>query len=97
MKLNPKKGNGGHITAYLTVIGSKEEAYSVEELVAEIGAASLCATLGIDTISSMQNAAAYIQSWMKAIKHDKRMFIIAAARAEKAIRLVLNITEEGDE
>lgn len=24
MKLNPKKGNGGHITAYLTVIGSKE-------------------------------------------------------------------------
>lgn len=76
---------------------NKEEAYSVEELVAEIGAASLCATLGIDTTASMQNAAAYIQSWMKAIKHDKRMFIIAAARAEKAIRLVLNIKEEGDE
>lgn len=75
---------------------NKEKAYSVEELVAEIGAASLCATLGLDTISSMQNAAAYIQSWMKAIKHDKRMFIIAAARAEKAIRLVLNITEDAE-
>lgn len=75
---------------------NKEEAYSVEELVAEIGAASLCATLGLDTTSSMQNAAAYIQSWMKAIKHDKRMFIIAAARAEKAIRLVLNITDDAE-
>ncbi len=24
MKLNPKKGNGGHITAYFATVGSKE-------------------------------------------------------------------------
>lgn len=75
---------------------SKMEAYSVEELVAEIGAASICATLGLDTTSSTKNAAAYVQSWMQAIQNDKRMFVIAAARAEKAIRLVLNITDDAE-
>ena len=71
--------------------GSEE--YSTEELVAEIGAASLCATLGIENHSTFRNSAGYIQNWLKALKNDKKMIITASARAEKAIKLILNIKE----
>lgn len=67
------------------------EVYSTEELVAEIGAASLLATLGIETSDTLNNSAAYIKSWLKALKNDKKMVVVASARAEKAIRMILNI------
>lgn len=69
------------------------EVYSTEELVAEIGSASILATLGIETDASMNNSAAYIKGWLKALKNDKRMIVTASAKAEKAIRMILNITE----
>lgn len=68
-----------------------QESYSVEELTAEIGSASILATLGIDTDGSLRNSAAYIQSWLKALRDDKRMIVTAASRAEKAVRLILGI------
>lgn len=64
------------------------ETYSTEELVAEIGSASMLATLGIETPNSFHNAAAYIQNWIKALKGDKKMVVVASARAEKALRLI---------
>ena len=69
------------------------EVYSTEELVAEIGSASILATLGIETEASMSNSAAYIKGWLKALKNDKRMIVTASAKAEKAIRMILNIAE----
>lgn len=71
-----------------------DESYSTEELVAEIGSASILATLGIDTEGTLRNSAAYIQSWLKALKNDKKMIVVAASRAEKAIRRILNIKED---
>lgn len=71
------------------------EDYSTEELVAEIGAASLCATLHLDTSASLTNSAAYIKNWLTALKNDKKMIVVAAARAEKAIRRILNIDGDG--
>ena len=68
--------------------------YSREELVAEIGSASLCATLGLDTAASMTNSAAYIANWLKALRNDKRMIVWAASRAEKAVRMILNMEVE---
>lgn len=65
--------------------------YSTEELTAEIGAASILATLGIETAESFRNSVGYIQGWLKALKDDKKMIVVAAARAEKAIRLILGI------
>ena len=41
------------------------ETYSKEELVAEIGSASLMNLLGIETVRTFRNSAAYIQSWLK--------------------------------
>lgn len=68
--------------------------YSKEELVAELGAASICHALGLETDSSFKNSAAYIQSWLKALRNDKRMIVTAASKAEKAVALIFGETAE---
>ena len=65
------------------------DAYSKEELIAEIGAATLVQHVGLETPNSFTNSAAYIQSWLKALKNDKRLIVSAAGRAEKAVALIL--------
>ena len=66
------------------------EDYSKEELVAEIGAATLVNHVGLETGNSLRNSAAYIQNWLKVLKDDKRFIVSAAGRAEKAVNLILN-------
>jgi antirestriction protein ArdC len=58
--------------------------YAFEELVAEIGAAMLCAKLGISA-TVREDHAEYIQLWLKALKGDKKTIIKAAGMAQKAI------------
>lgn len=70
------------------------ENYSKEELTAEIGSASILHMLNLETPQSFRNSAAYIQSWLQALKNDKRMIVGAAARAEKAARLILGTENE---
>ena len=65
------------------------EAYSKEELVAEIGAAALVNHAGLETASSFRNSTAYIQNWLQVLRNDKRFIVSAAGRAEKAVRLIL--------
>lgn len=60
-----------------------DEGYAREELVAELGAAFLCADLGL-TPEPGTDHAAYIQSWLKVLKEDKRAIFSAAAHAQKA-------------
>ncbi len=60
-----------------------DEGYAREELVAELGAAFLCADLGL-TPEAGTDHAAYIQSWLKVLKNDKRAVFSAAAYAQKA-------------
>jgi antirestriction protein ArdC len=57
--------------------------YAMEELCAEIGAAFLCADLGI-TPETRDDHAAYIQSWLKVLKDDQRAIFTAASHAQKA-------------
>lgn len=57
--------------------------YAREELVAELGAAFLCADLGI-TPDVRPDHAAYIASWLEALKGDKRFIFTAAAHAQRA-------------
>lgn len=66
--------------------GSKD--YSKEELVAEMTAAFLCGESGIER-QTIDNSAAYIQSWLKVLKNDKRMVILAASQAQKAADFIL--------
>jgi antirestriction protein ArdC len=68
------------------------ETYSKEELVAEMCASFLCAEANIET-STLENSAAYIQGWMKAIKSgDKNLVISAASRAQKAADYIMQRT-----
>lgn len=71
--------------------GSEE--YSTEELVAEIGSASILATLGIENEGTFKNSTAYIQNWLKALKNDKKLIVTASAKAEKAIKMIFGIKE----
>lgn len=64
--------------------------YSREELVAEMGAAFLCGFNGIEN-RTINNSAAYLASWLKVLKEDNRMVLIAATQAQKAVDLILNL------
>lgn len=59
------------------------EAYAMEELVAEIGAAFLCADLALAP-QIREDHAPYIAGWLKALKEDRRAIFTAAAAAQKA-------------
>lgn len=45
--------------------------------------------LGIEHEKAFKNSAAYIQSWLKALKNDNRMIVWAAKKAEEAARYIL--------
>lgn len=60
-----------------------DEGYAREELVAELGAAFLCADLGLKP-EDRNDHAAYIGSWLKVLKNDKRAIFSAAAHAQRA-------------
>ena len=64
--------------------------YSKEELVAEMGAAFLCGFAEIEQ-ATIDNSTAYIQGWLKKLKNDKKLVIIAATQAQKAANYILGI------
>jgi antirestriction protein ArdC len=57
--------------------------YAMEELVAELGSAFLCADLDL-TPEVREDHAAYIADWLEVLKNDKRAIFRAAAHAQKA-------------
>ena len=59
------------------------EGYAMEELVAELGAAFLCADLEL-TPQIRDDHAPYIAGWLKALKNDNRAIFTAASHAQKA-------------
>jgi antirestriction protein ArdC len=78
-----KEMNGWH------AFGSKE--YSREELVAEMGAAFLCAECGLSQ-ATIDDSAAYIDSWLKVLKADPKAVVLAAGKAQKAADFILGRT-----
>jgi len=60
-----------------------DEGYAMEELVAELGAAFLCADLGL-TPEIRDDHAPYLASWLKVLKNDKRAVFTAASHAQRA-------------
>lgn len=60
-----------------------DDAYAAEELVAELGAAFLCADLAL-TPDIREDHAAYIGHWLKVLKNDKRAMFTAASHAQRA-------------
>lgn len=61
-----------------------DEGYAREELVAELGAAFLCADLGLAP-EPREDHAAYIASWLQVLRDDRRFVVSAAAHAQRAV------------
>jgi antirestriction protein ArdC len=60
-----------------------DEGYAEEELVAELGAAFLCADLEL-SLQPREDHASYIAHWLKVLQNDKRAIFRAAAHAQRA-------------
>ena len=61
-----------------------DDAYCIEELIAEMGAAFLCADLGI-TPEVQEDHAAYLAHWIDRLRTDKRAIFTAASQAQRAV------------
>lgn len=83
----------GHPTRADRQFGKRfgDDAYAMEELVAELGAAFLCARLGVE--GQLQHAS-YIDSWIRVLKADKHAVFTAARQASTAMDILLANTVE---
>ena len=78
---------------YQTAARFGSERYSREELVAEFAAAFLGSEAGIDP-SRVEQSAAYIGSWLKALEDDRRLAVVAAGQAQRAVDHMLGRSPE---
>ena len=86
---HPKRLNRKSLTTATRRRNSKE--YSLEELVAVIGSAFLCAEAGIKP--DFKNVAAYCKGWIKVLQNDQKIIFKAASMAQKAVDFILNKTK----
>ncbi len=70
-----------------------DKSYSMEELVAEMGASFLCAHVKIEN-RTLENQAAYIQGWIEILRESPRILVQAGSQAQKAADYILNTTFE---
>lgn len=75
-------------TEAIASFGSEE--YSKEELVAEIGSATLMNVTGIETPKTFKNSTAYIQGWLQVLKNDNKFIVSASSKAEKAVNFIIS-------
>jgi antirestriction protein ArdC len=68
------------------------DAYAKEELVAEIGACMMLASAGVEF--DLPNSAAYLRSWVKALKDDKSLIFKASAKAQAAANHIQGVKVE---
>ena len=68
--------------------------YAKEELIAEIGSASLCNLCGVETPEVFENSAAYIQNWINALNGNMHLIVSASSKAQKAVDFILNDKQE---
>ena len=62
-------------------------------MVAELGAAYLCAEAGISN-AVIENQAAYVAGWLKKLRDDRKLLIHAAAQAQRAADYILEPRHE---
>lgn len=68
-----------------------DDGYAMEELVAELESAFLSAYLDL-TPEPREDHAAYIASWLKVLKKDKRAIFTAASHAQGAVDYLRSLT-----
>ena len=70
-----------------------DDAYAIEELIAEMGSAFLCAHCRID---GELHHASYLSSWLRVLRADKRAVFVAATRAQQAADYLLRLLQPPD-
>lgn len=87
----------GHESRMAREFGKRfgDNAYAFEELVAELGAAFLCAELGI-TPEPREDHAAYLAHWLDVLKGDKRAIFSAASHAQRAADFLLAFSQPAE-
>ncbi|MBQ6935110.1 MAG: DUF1738 domain-containing protein [Clostridia bacterium] len=68
----------------------EDEAYSKEELVAQMGSSLLCYLLGYENTDTTNNDINYIRGWLSHLKDNVRELVSAGALAQKAVDYVMN-------
>ena len=70
-----------------------DQAYAFEELIAELGAAFLCADLQVRNcyLNEWQDATAYIASCLKVLKFDSKAIFDACVKAAEAVAYLHNL------
>jgi antirestriction protein ArdC len=72
-----------------------DDGYAMEELVAELGSAFLCADLSI-TPEVREDHASYIDSWLKVLKSDNRAVFSAASLASQAVDFLHGLQSQSE-
>jgi len=86
----------GHATGHKSRLNRKLESrfgssdYAREELIAEMTAAFLCGVAGIEC-KTIDNSAAYIDNWLRALKNDSRLIVKASSQAQKSAEYIQGI------
>lgn len=70
-----------------------DEAYAIEELVAELGASFLCGDLGI-TDEPRADHAQYLGTWLRVLRADKKAIFAATAKASQAVAFLHNLQDD---
>ncbi len=69
-----------------------DDAYAAEELIAEMGAAFLCAKLDI-TPDVREDHASYLAHWLKVLRGDSRAIFTAAGKAQQACDYLFSLQQ----
>jgi antirestriction protein ArdC len=87
----------GHESRMAREFGKRfgDKSYAFEELVAELGSAFLCASLGI-TPEPRDDHAGYLACWLAVLKEDKRAIFAAAAHAQRAADFLHGLQPGGE-
>jgi len=79
----------GHGSRLDRALSMEKESYAFEELIAEMGALYISSYIGVTP--DFENSAAYLQSWIRALRNDKKFIFKAATAAQKATDLALEL------
>ena len=70
----------------LTDPNTNRTSYATEELITELAAVNLTHELKISTVDKLQNSAAYLESWVKTLKADKKILFKLLKQSTESIK-----------
>jgi antirestriction protein ArdC len=73
-----------------------DQAYAMEELTAELGAAIMCSVFGIAS-EPRPDHAAYIANWLQVLKQDSKAIFTAASKAQEAFEHLAYLASKMEE